>query len=202
MNEHQTVATRIVVAVLLILASSGCTWQGYAASRGVRLVTGARTQVHAIVPVSSPLTAYSVIEMPQLENLLPGKVPSDLEHYLNDRMAQQLHELPSSPTIARLDDESGVVQSRDGETPGVPTLLFQGFIDDYDPGYAGLRFVELGFNHLVLTVRFQVKDKQTGRIVGAASVTAQDDRVTATARSAVNRLAQHVRTFLKAGYDK
>ena len=202
MNEHRSVAGRVVIAGLLSLALSGCAWQGYAVSRGVRLLTGARTQVHAVIPVSSPLAAYRVIEMPRLENLLPGRMPSELEHYLNDRLAQQLHLLPSSPTIARLDDRLPSVQSPESDTPKVPTLVFEGFIDDYDPGYVGLRLVELGFNHFVLTVRFQFKDKQTGHIVCAASVTAQDDRATATARSAMDRLAQHVRTFMEAGYDR
>ena len=177
---------------LLSLCLTACTWQGYAVSRGVRLVTGFRTQVHPVIPVSSSLKAYRVIEMPPLENLLPGRMPSKLETYLNDQLMEQLRLLPSSPKIV----------SPDSGTPEVPTLVFEGFIDDYDPGYVGLRLAELGFNHLVLTVRFQVKDKQTGRIVCAASVTAQDDRAIATARSAMNRLAHRVRTFIETGYDR
>ena len=193
-------AKGIVLAGFASLAVSGCAWQGYAASRGVRLVTGARTQVHTIAAVTAPLSAYQVIEMRPLESLLPGRLPSDLERYLNDRLAQQLHQLPSYPVVERVDPDPWSVTPEERRVSSVPTLIFEGVIDDYDPGYVGLRLAELGFNHFVLTVRFECRDKDTGRIVAAASVTAQDDRAIARGRPIVDRLAGHVRHFIEAGY--
>jgi hypothetical protein len=190
------------LVVCLACTLSGCTWQSYAATRGIRFVTGGRTQLHPIVPVAATLRPYRVIEMPSLENLLPERMPSDLERYLNDVLAGQLHLVASSPTIVRRDPGLGSGDTRAPLAPDVPTLVFEGFIDDYDPGYVGLRLVELGFNHMVVTVRFELRDKQTGRVVGAASITVQDNRVTATMRSAIGRLADQVRAFVEAGYAK
>jgi hypothetical protein len=186
----------------LVCALAGCTWQQYAVTRGARMVTGARTRMHAITPVTSTLRGYRVIEMHSLENLLPGRMPGDLERYLNDALAEQLHLVASTPAVVRVDPVLPTGETPAPGTPGVPTLVFEGFIDDYDPGYAGLRLIELGFNHVVVTVRIQLRDKQTGQIVGAASVTAQDNRVTATARSAIKRVADHTGAFVGKGYAR
>jgi hypothetical protein len=185
--------------VCLLTAFSGCTWQGYAVTRGIRTVTGIRTDLHAIRPVTAPLRAYRIIEMHPLENLVPA-MPSELERYLNDTLAEQLHRLPSSPAIVRRDPEAPLEDSGDVEAEAAPTLVLDGFIDDYDPGYVGLRLVELGLNHQVVTVRIQLRDKQTGDIVGAASVTAQDNRAVGTVKATIGRLAARLRTFVEAGY--
>lgn len=163
-------------------------------------MTGARTQVHSIVPVTAPLRRYRVIETHSLENLMPGKMPPVLERYLNDVLAEQLRSIASAPAIVRGDAELWSDQGVTPSVPAEPTLVLEGFIDDYDPGYVGLRLVELGFNHMVVTIRFQLRDKQTGRIVGAASVTAQDNRVTATVRETIGRLVESVRSLIGAGY--
>jgi hypothetical protein len=205
MNANGLAARRASVvglSVCLGCVLSGCTWQGYAVTRGIRTVTGARTQVHSIVPVTSTLRTYRVIETHWLENLIPGRMPSELERYLNDALAEQLHLVASSPTIVRRDPELAFTEALAPGAPAVPTLVFEGFIDDYDPGYIGLRLVELGFNHMVITVRIQLRDKQTGQIVGAASITAQDNRVTATVRGTIGRLAHRVRTLVGAGYAR
>jgi len=192
------------VALLCLLGTlAGCTWQGYAIGRGVRWVTGSRTQVHTIIPVASTLRTYRVIETHWLENLMPGRVPADLERGLNDDLAMQLRQLAWAPSIVRVDPDLPTDGSAaPAAAPAQPTLVFEGFVDDYDPGYVGLRLAELGFNHVVITVRIQVRDKATGQILGAASITAQDDRVTATARRAAGRLAQRVRAFLGASDAK
>jgi hypothetical protein len=185
--------------VCLLTVFSGCTWQGYAVTRGIRTVTGIRTDLHAITPVTAPLRPYRIIEMHPLENLVPA-MPSELERYLNDALAEQLHLLPSSPAIVRRDPEAALEDSGDVEADAAPTLVLDGFIDDYDPGYVGLRLVELGLNHQVVTVRIQLRDKQTGDIVGAASVTAQDNRVVGTLKATIGRLAARLRTFVERGY--
>jgi hypothetical protein len=160
-------------------------------------VTGIRTELHAIIPITSPLRTYRVIEMRPLENLVPA-MPSELERYLNDVLAEQLQHIASSPAIVRPNPDDA-----SGETAGgapVPTLVFEGVIDDYDPGYVGLRLVELGLNHQVVTVRIRLTDKQTGTILGAASVTAQDNRAIGTAKQTIGRLASRLRAFVGAGY--
>jgi hypothetical protein len=186
----------------LAVGLAGCTWQGYAVSRGIRLVTGASTRVHVVVPITTSLRRYRVIEIHRLNNMLPGRIPPPLEDYVNDVLAGEWHRLPSAPAIVNAAAEPVAGAAGVSGVPRLPTLEFEGVIDDYDPGYLGLRLIELGFNHLVVTVSIQLRDKRTGTVVGAASITAQDDRPTATARAAIRRLAGQVRAFVRTGYAR
>ncbi len=186
---------RVSLCILLCATSlvvPGCGWQGYLVTRGINHFTGKPTRFHSIVPLTDALDGYRVVEVKPLENLLGGQIPSQMEEYLNDQIARQLQSVKSKPEIVKL----GETQTTDSR----PTLVFDGYIDDYDPGYVGLRLVELGFNHVAVTVRFQLRDKQTGQIVGAASITAQDNRVTATPKAAMNTIAKRIRGFVSSGY--
>jgi hypothetical protein len=189
----------LVVLAGAALSVSSCTWQAYAVTRGLRHLTGVQTRLHALTPIRSSLKAYRVIQVEPLHNLAPGRMPPDLEEYVNDRLVKDLRSIASSPTVVRLD---GSVGSEDASTtvPAGNTLRCVGFIDDYDPGYLSLRLVELGFNHVAITVRIELRDSTSGRVVGAASVTSQDDRVTATSRAAVDRLARRFSRFVNSGY--
>ena len=203
MRASGSAARRVCALALYVCFGCGfaaCTWQEYAVSRGIRTVTGARTQLHCIVPITTPLRTYRVIETQRLRNLAPGTMPSDLEEYLNDALDEQLRLLAAAPTIVHERDPAPMAdESLVRSIPTVPTLAFGGFIDDYDPGYIGLRLVELGFNHMVVTVRIRLLDKSTGQTMGAASITAQDNRVTATSKGTIDRLAHRVARFLDTG---
>ena len=65
-----------------------------------------------------------------------------------------------------------------------------------------MRIAELGFNHIAVTLRIRVRDKSSGRLLGAASVTAEDDSATGTTTGAINRAAERIRAFLAAGYAR
>ena len=189
-----------VALMVLLVAMPGCTWQAYAVSRGVRYATGVRTQVHVITPVTASLRGYRLIEVQSLENLLPGHVPPHIEAYVNARILEELRSLSSSPNVVGPDDQK--TEAAVPAAPVFPTLLVDGFIDDFDPGIAALRLAELGFNHIALTVRLRLRDKETGQVLGAASVTAQDNRITATSTATARRLARRLRTFMNAGYGQ
>jgi hypothetical protein len=172
---------------------SGCSYQTYVIGRAVRHVMGTATRFHPITPPEGSFARYRIIEVQPLDNMLADRLPADVEQYINAAIVRQLHQVKGNPAIAIYDAEG---------TPTEPTLVFEGFIDDYDPGYLGLRLVELGFNHIAVTVRFRLRDKQTGQIMEAASITAQDDRVTATSHGAINRIAKRIRTFVNSGYGR
>ena len=93
------------LALVVCTGLTGCAWQGYAVSRGVRLVTGVRTRVHTIAPIRTPLRRYRVIEAHWLRNLLPGRVPPPLERYLNDALADELGRVASAPAVVRVDPD-------------------------------------------------------------------------------------------------
>jgi hypothetical protein len=191
----------VIVVTSIALAISACAWKPYVVTRAVRYATGARTRVHQIVPLASSLKTYREIEVRRLENLLPGRIPPRMERYLDDRITGELAGVTSSPHVMQVADElpAGDVV---GATPSARTLVVDGFVDDYDPGSVPLRIVELGFNHVAVTVRVRLRDKQSGEIVGAASITAEDNRATGTTTSAINQVAKRVRTFVNSGYER
>jgi hypothetical protein len=195
-------AAALLGSVAALAASGGCAWQGYVTSRGVRLITGVSTRVHTIVPLTQPLRPYRTIEARWLKNLLPGRVPPDLEQDLNDQLADALHHVASAPDVVRVDPDLPADLPVPPPASGTPTLEFAGFIDDYDPGYFGLRLAELGFNHMVMTIRVELRDTATQQVLAAASITAQDDRATATGRATIARLVDRVRAFVGAGYAR
>ena len=188
-----------VVAVAAALSGSGCAWQPYVATRTVREITGAKLRFHVIVPLDTSLARYRVIEVGPLQDLLGARLPADMERYLDAGIFGALGRLPSSPKVvaAAAGGVGGVV---DQPPPTEPTLVVDGFVDDYDPGSRALRAVELGFNHIAVTVRVRLRDRQTGRLLGAASVTAEDDRASGTTRAAIDHLTNRIREFVAKGY--
>jgi hypothetical protein len=170
---------------------ASCSWQPYVASRAIRQITGAPTRFHVLTPLRESLKAFRTIEVKPLENLAGSHLPSTMERYLNERVMQELQSLRSSPKALAYEE---FMPSRES------ALIFEGFIDDYDPGYLGLRLLEFGFNHVAVTVRFQLRDGRTGEIVGAGSITAQDDRATATTRGVADRIGKRIHKFVNPGY--
>ncbi len=195
-----------IVALLglgFALAGSGCAWQTYAVTRTIREVTGAKTRLHVIVPVRASLRAYRVIEVRPLSDLFGARVPPAMERYLDDRIRTALRDLPSSPAVVGVPAPIPG-ETRDEAADGSPeaTLVVEGFLDDYEEGSRSLRLVELGFNHIAVTVRIRLRDKTSGRLLGAASVTAEDDRASGTIRAAINNTADRIRGFVETGYAR
>ena len=187
----------IVWVACLAFVTSGCSVRSYGIGRGIRYVTGASTHVHVVVPVDSTLKRYHAVEARHFENLVGTRLPPDLEHYLNDQWVRRLQALPVPVAAAQVDLER---EGDAGAPARSPTLLCGGFVDDYDPGYPWLRLAELGFNHLVVTVRIQCRDERTHRVLGAASVTVRDGRVTATGRAAIDRVVRQAEKWLRTGF--
>jgi hypothetical protein len=184
----------VTVAVFgLALASVGCAWQTYAVTRSVREVTGAKVRLHVIVPMGVSLRRYDVIELTPLADLVGDRLPAPLERYLNERMIEVLGGLGSAPTT--------VVAAGDAD-PAAPALAIDRFLDDYDAGSRSLRVVELGFNHIAVTLRVRLRDKQTGDLLGAASVTAEDDRASGTTKAAIDHAVKRIGDFVRKGYAR
>jgi hypothetical protein len=189
--SHAHRRLRALTALCLVLASSGCAWQTYAVTRSVREATGAKTRLHVILPVGSSLRSYRVIEVRPLVDLIGERIPPSMEQYLNDRMIAALSSLSSSPRTEKAPADAEAT---------APTIAIDGFLDDYEGGSRPLRLVELGFNHVAVTLRIRVRDKQSGQVLGAASVTAEDDRASGTVRAAIDHATERIRAFVETGY--
>ena len=188
---------RLAGGLFITALTTSCAWQPYAAARAVQAVAGAPIRLHVITPLDASLRRYRLIEIKPLENLLPREIAGPVERYLTGRLTDQLHRVSSSPSV--------VLQTTPAATlkPGEPAVLVvEGIIDDYETGSAAMRAADVGFNHAAVTVRFQLRDKLSGRVLGAASVTAQDGRPVGGARAAMNRLVRRVGAFVDQGYRR
>jgi hypothetical protein len=203
MRRHSTPGFAVGIgAVLAAVITSACAWQTYAVTRAARHFTGLKTRVHIIHPLASSLRGYRVIELRPLANLMPGRVPSAMEGYLGARIAGELSHLTTAPEVTRV-TALDLAATDPSQTPDeASALIVEGFLDDYNPGSRLLRVVELGFNHVAVTVRVLLRDKRSNRLVGAVSVTAEDDRETGTTTAAIDHVASGIGRFLGAGYAR
>ena len=195
-----------VALAAVLAASAGCAWQPYVVTRGLRHVLGNHTRVHQIVPLTTSLKPYRIVEVMPLQNLLGTAVPLATERYINDRVAEGLRVLPTSPQVVTVTADPAVPAASvtSAAPPGwsARTLRVEGYIDDLDAGSLPLRVAELGFNHVAVTVRIRLRDKTTSQVVSAASFTTQDDRVTASANVAINNVAKRIRSYVESGYEQ
>jgi hypothetical protein len=192
-------AILLAFALSAVLLLGACNWRPYAYTRGIRQFTGKKMRTHTIAANRSDLSHYQVLEVKKLDNLVLGQIPSPMERYLNDRIYAYLKSLKLFPEVAR-EGYDFVIEDPSVKTAAKPTVIFEGAIDDYEPGYRSLRFAELGFNHVAVTVRFQLRDKQTQEILSSSSITAQDDTPTGSTKSAENRVAKRIRKLVAAEY--
>ena len=189
--------TRLAGGLFAAALLTSCAWQPYAAARAVQAVAGAPIRLHIITPLDSSLRRYRLIEIKPLENLLPREIGGPVESYLTRHLTDRLRRLSTSPSVVL---QAAPVATLTPAEPAV--LVIEGIIDDYETGSAALRAADLGFNHAAVTVRFQLRDKQSGRVLGAASITAQDGRPVGGARAAMNRLVRRVGAFVDQGYRR
>jgi hypothetical protein len=188
-------------ALALAFACSGCAWQTYAVTRSTRELTGAKARLHVIVPVVSGLWVYRVIEFIPLADLVGARVPAERVRYLHERIAAELRDLPTAPAV---DTPAPAVPGAppDAGDGTVQILVVDGFLDDYETGSRAMRIAELGFNHIAVTVRVRLRDKASGRLLGAASVTAEDDSASGTTSAAIEHAAERIRAFVETGYAR
>lgn len=177
----------------LALVNAGCGWQTYAVTRSVREITGAKTRLHVVTAIGSSLWRYRIIEVAPLTDLVGDRIPPPMEQYLNGCLLDAFADLPSSPATVRGPTESDA---------RVPALLVDGDLDDYALGSRSLRIVELGFNHVAVTLRVRLRDKDSGQLLGAASVTAEDDCASGTTRAAIDHATARIRAFVETGYAR
>lgn len=186
---------RFKMAIIgLLLLNAGCPWRPYVMDRTFRQVTGQKIRLHRVLPVSDDLSRYRILEVQPLENMMLDQITPDLRYYLENKIFEALSDAKRFDQVVRA-EPAGSPE----EPPEEPTLVLEGAIDDYHPGYVGLRIFELGYNHISLTIRFQLRDKQTGDVLGSASVTVHENRPNGTPRGAANRVAKEIRKYLRSG---
>ena len=78
-----------------------------------------------------------------------------------------------------------------------PTLVLEGYIDDFTPGIPKLRYIEQGNNHAILMVRIMVKDKLTARVLGQMNITVENTRITSNVERMMGKSAEEVARYVR-----
>ena len=199
--------TAYAMSIMLASISLGCSVRGVVTSvppRIFREVHGLRVRSYQITPVSEDLRGYKAIEVHQLENLMLDQIPESSVQQLNLEIAKGLRSLKNFELITDASDSQSTQRdaaNRSAVDVAVdrsrPVLVLDGYIDDYTPGIPKLRYLEQGNNHAVLTVRIQLKDKQTTTVLGEINITVENTRVTSNVERMVEKTGKEVVSFVE-----
>jgi hypothetical protein len=194
------------MSIMLASISLGCSVRGVVTSvppRVFREVHGLRVRSYQITPVSEDLRGYKAIEVHQLENLMLDQIPESSVQQLNLEITKGLRSLKNFELIADASDSQrpqrdATDQSAVNVAVDRPrsVLVLDGYIDDYTPGIPKLRYIEQGNNHAVLTIRIQLKDKQTTTVLGEINITVENTRVTSNVERMVEKTGKEVVSFV------
>ena len=198
--------TAYAMSIMLASISLGCSVRGVVTSvppRIFREVHGLRVRSYQITPVSEDLRGYKAMEVHQLENLMLDQIPQSSVNQLNLEIAKGLRSLKNFELITDAPDfqspqRDATNQSAINFAVDRPrsVLVLDGYIDDYTPGIPKLRYIEQGNNHAVLTIRIQLKDKQTTAVLCEINITVENTRITSNVKRMVEKTAKEVVRFV------
>ncbi len=195
------------IALALIAGGAGCSVRSVATSvpsRIFREVQGLRVRSYQLMPVTDDLRQYKAIEIHKLNNLMLDEISAQSVEQLNAGIVKQIKALNHFDHITVIDganDFQGKQANQPGDEIAVavlqPTLVVEGYIDDFTPGIPKLRFIERGNNHAILTVRIMLKDKQTARVLGQMNITVENSRITSNVERMVGKSAEEVGRYVR-----
>lgn len=197
----------LAITLASIAGGAGCNLRSVATSvpsRVFREVHGLRVRSYQMTPVADDLRQYKAIEIHKLDNLMLDEIPAQSVEQLNAGIVKQIRALNHFDHIVVVDgaDDAHEQLSNqpDDETAVValqPTLVLEGYIDDFTPGIPKLRYIEQGNNHAILTVRILLKDKQTARVLGQMNITVENTRITSNVERMVGKSAEEVARYVR-----
>jgi hypothetical protein len=197
----------LTITLATIAGGTGCSLRSVATSvpsRVFREVHGLRVRSYQITPVTSDLRQYKAIEIHKLNNLMLDEVPAQSVEQLNVGINKQIRALNHFDHIAVIDGANDSQEKRanrpaDEITDAVlrPTLVLEGYIDDFTSGIPKLRYIEQGNNHAILTVRIILKDKQTAWVLGQMNITVENTRITSNVERMVGKSAEEVARYVR-----
>lgn len=197
----------LTITLATIAGGAGCSLRSVATSvppRVFREVHGLRVRSYQMMPITNDLRQYKAIEIHKLNNLMLDEIPAQSVELLNVGIVKQIRALDHFDHIAVIDgadnfQEKSANQPGDEITDAVlhPTLVLEGYIDDFTPGIPKLRYIEQGNNHAVLTVRIMLKDKLTARVLGQMNITIENTRITSNVERMVGKSAEEVARYVR-----
>ena len=196
-------------ALALIAGGAGCSLRSVATSMPTRVfreVHGLRVRSYKMMPVTDDLRRYKAIEIHKLNNLMLEVIPAQSVEQLNAGLVKEIGALNHFDRITVIDgpnDFREKLVNQPGReitaTVSQPTLVVEGYIDDFTPGIPKLRYIERGNNHAILTVRIILKDKQTARVLSQMNITVENSRLTSNVKRMVDKSAEEVARYVRRG---
>jgi hypothetical protein len=197
----------LTTALASIAGGAGCSLRSVATSvppRVFREVHGLRVRSYQMTQITNDLRQYKAIEIHKLNNLMLDEIPAQSIEQLNVGIVKQIRALNHFDHFAVIDGANDS-QEKQANQPGdetsvtvaQPTLVLEGYIDDFTPGIPKLRYIEQGNNHAILTVRIMLKDKQTTRVLGEMNITVENTRITSNVERMVGKSAEEVARYVR-----
>jgi hypothetical protein len=185
--------------VIVTLSSIGCNLKrnviNYVPTRVAREFFGEKTNVHPIVPITAEVRKYRVIAVKNLDNLMLDEIPTEMYNLLNDQIAEQITRRKIFKEVTRIETEAELPTKHDAP----PTLVLDGFVDNYHAGSRGLRLAEVGLNHAVVTIRLRLRDWSSNKTVGSVSITVYERAASKSVKSAIHKVAKEAADFIQKG---
>jgi hypothetical protein len=133
------------------------------------------------------------------------QIPERSVGQLNAGIAKEIKSLNHFETVTQVGKTTDIQWKQTSEhgsritaTSVQPTLILDGFIDDFTAGIPKLRIIEKGNNHAILTVRILLKDKQTGRLLGEKNITVENARITSNVWKMVDKSAREIAGYVRS----
>jgi len=197
----------LTITLATIAGGTGCSLRSVVTSvpsRVFREVHGLRVRSYQMMPITNDLRQYKAIEIHKLNNLMLDEIPAQSVEQLNVGIVKQISSLKHFDHIAVIDGANDSQKKQSNQpseeiTDAVlqPTLVLEGYIDDFTPGIPKLRYIEQGNNHAILTVRITVKDKLTARVLGQMNITVENTRITSNVERMVCKSAEEVARYVR-----
>jgi len=161
-------------------------------TRVVREIEGEKAYVHPTVTTKPEVTKYKIVAVKKLDNLMLDEIPVSMYNYLNTEIIRDISAKKLFTQVLPIQDE---VELTEGNDP--PTLVLDGFVDNYSGGSEALRIAEVGLNHAVITIRIELKDAHSSEVLAAASISVYERGIARTGKSAVHKVAESVADYVQ-----
>src|SRR5262249_19037672 len=128
----------------------------------------------------------------KLDNLMLDEIPVSMYNYLNTEIVRDISAKKLFTEVLPIQDEVELTQNGDP-----PTLLLDGYLDNYNGGSEALPISALRLNHGVVTVRIELKDAHSSEVLAAASISVYERGIARTGKSAIHKAAESIANYVQ-----
>lgn len=190
--------TAVLLMLLPLLAFSGCgpavpiVTDVLLVPRGAKEAWSSDVNFHVTVDLQAKPEQYELLAVEKLDNQMLEAMPLYHYDYLNEQIVGAIENRKLFPEVRLFEYEEELEPLQDAPK----TLIFEGSVENYHSGHRTLRAVELGLNNAAVTIRFRLKDRASGEVVGAATISVYERAGHAAVEDGMQKVAESVAEFL------